>query len=214
MWQRTETSCQQPAQPAMWVNHLGSESSSPVKPSDETAAMANVWEVVTQSPSQTSNSRKLQNLTVNCCSEAQKFGVFCCSVIYNFYTGICKQYVAGRRNIKFKDTWHTQETASRSRHDKWRDQRWGLYGRGKNSGAPVAEMGDVQKGNSLSSGHSKEGREGQRQRGHCNRPGPEKGGSNGGDEMWLDSAIFWKQNWHPRLLVKCGINNQQYLFSE
>ena len=56
-------------------------------------------------------------------------------------------------------------------------------GHGKNFGAPVAEMGDFQKGNSLSSGHSKEGREGQKQRGHCNRPGPEKGGRNGGDEM-------------------------------
>lgn len=56
-------------------------------------------------------------------------------------------------------------------------------GHGKNFGSPVAEMGDVQKGHSPSSGHSKGGREGQRQRDRCNRPGPEKRGSDGGDEM-------------------------------
>jgi len=58
-----------------------------------------------------------------------------------------------------------------------------FIGHGKNFGSPVAEMGDVQKVHSLSSGHSKEGREGQREGDHCNRPGPEQGGSNGGDEM-------------------------------
>lgn len=58
-----------------------------------------------------------------------------------------------------------------------------FIGHGKNFGSPVAEMGDVQKVHSLSSGHSKKETEGQRQRDHCNRPGPEKGGSNGGDEM-------------------------------
>lgn len=94
---------------------------------DETANTANVWEVVTQSPSQTSNSRKLQNVTVNCCSKSQIFGLFCCSAICNFYTHTCKQYVPGRRNIKFKDTRHTQETASRGKNDKRRDQRWGLF---------------------------------------------------------------------------------------
>lgn len=56
-------------------------------------------------------------------------------------------------------------------------------GHGKNFGFPVAEMGDAQKVHSLSSGHSKEGREGQRQGDHGNRAGPEQGGSSGGDEM-------------------------------
>ena len=37
-----------------------------------------------------------------------------------------------------------------------------FIGHGENFGSPVAEMGDVQKLHSLSSGHSKEGREGQR----------------------------------------------------
>ena len=52
-----------------------------------------------------------------------------------------------------------------------------FIGHGENFGSPVAEMGDVQKLHSLSSGHSKEGREGQRQGDHCNRAGPEQGGS-------------------------------------
>lgn len=58
-----------------------------------------------------------------------------------------------------------------------------FIGHGKNFGFPVAEMGDAQKVHSLSSGHSKEGKEGQRQGDHGNRAGPEQGGSRGGDEM-------------------------------
>ena len=85
--------------------------------------------VVSQSPSQNPDSQKLQNITGYCCFKPQRFGVFCCSVIYNFYTGICNQwkYVLGRRNSKFKDTWHIQGIASRGWVIRGEIRRWGLW---------------------------------------------------------------------------------------